>query len=715
MVIKHDKHFTDVDSWAEIAEDDYCYECSKWIEATQDDCCPICESKLDYSDKWDSAETAKVATSDAPKINSYTGDIWNRGKSYVWGGGSWWNSGNTTHTGSTVSSMWGSWGGSSSQSQSDAARMLKHKRHLDSLCKVVDPTVSHVLDYSSGRSSYSDMRLGRIYIDGTMLKDSDDNLDITAGLAIHEKLHLIHSKPLIQWEKDYRYKNDLSQMEGKLLHSIANSIEDEYIEKQLGKSNAGFVTYIEAVKKHYFDTKMEGRLEDDDDTPFIDILNTLLAFIRWPNNLSAERKKKHAKHIQFFARALAKGLDSRDDTYHCISVIYQYLRKVAEAMAKDDDSLEDKINEKMESMREEMGDEGLTEGDWDKIEEAVTRDMTRRDARAEALSKILSHSDIDGLTKIVDWSADAQDSPLSKQFTSKLKDLEDSDFSEEKLKDVALIYHNAKKVTWRRAMPTARDKERYTQESKLMKKVTTQLKRKIDLYGNTQTHIIRNQKRGKIDKRMLHRIPVGRQDLFKVDIQQDDKPLDVCILVDESGSMGYDKMDMARQSTIAIKEALHDNPKLNLWVYGHTADGHDEWHSDKLSTNLTEYWSPTMKDRPMALGSMQARYENRDGTAIHAASLRVKKESQQPMSNKLMIVISDGQPAAYGYGGMDGRAHVKKVVKHLESQGWSVIQVGIRGADTYAQAEMFSNHIFVDKLYDLAPKIGKIIRKVIKV
>ena len=40
-----------------------------------------------------------------------------------------------------------------------------------------------------------------------------------------------------------------------------------------------------------------------------------------------------------------------------------------------------------------------------------------------------------------------------------------------------------------------------------MKPITNSLKRKIDLYGNTQVLSIRNQKRGKLDKRMLHRIP----------------------------------------------------------------------------------------------------------------------------------------------------------------------------------------------------------------
>lgn len=297
MVIKHDPHYTDVDAWAEVTTDDYCYDCSKWIEATPEDCCPICETALDYGDKWESADTAKVAISEAPRINTMTGDVWNRAKGYVWGGGSGWWQGSTQATG-TVSSMWGSWGGSM-QTSTDAARMLKHKRHLDSLCKVVDPTVAHVLDYAKGETSYSDMNRGRIFIDGTMLKKSDDNLDITAGLAIHEKLHLIHSQPLLKWEKTYKYDKDLDYRQAELLHSIANMLEDEYIEKQLAKDNAGFVTYIEAVKKYYFDTKIESRLQDQDENPFMDILNTLLTFIRWPSHITAERKKKHAKHLQF--------------------------------------------------------------------------------------------------------------------------------------------------------------------------------------------------------------------------------------------------------------------------------------------------------------------------------------------------------------------------------------------------------------------------------
>ena len=712
MVVEHGKHYTDIDKWADVADDDYCYDCSKWIEADEDDKCPICEAPLDYDDRFTTGATSKVAIRDSPSVSS-TGDMWGRSSSYTWGGGGWWQG----HSSGSTSGMWGSWG-SSYQDKDDASRLLKHKRHLDSLCKVVDPTVAHKLDYNYEGQNYSDLNRGLIRIDGSLLKKSDDNLDITAGLAIHEKLHLIHSKPLVKWEKKKSYEMKDSYEET-LLHTIANSVEDEYIEKQLAKDNAGFVTYISEVKKHFFKEKMEKKLVMQDDNPFMDILNTLLAFIRWPENMSSERKKRHAKHIRFFARALKNGLDSRENSLKCIEALFDYLKAIAEKLVKDKgsgDDLKKEIEKEMERMKKSMGDDGLSDEEWEKIKESITSDRERKHSRMSDVRKMIGHHDkFKELSEAVDYTLDAKSSALADEISKKIQDLEDSDYHETEMTEVGLIYKNQKKITWRKARPTSGQKIKYQAESKATKKTSNALKRKIDLYGNTQKYTIRNQKRGKIDKRMLHRIPLGRMDLFKNDIIEDDKPLDICILVDESGSMASWKMEMARQSAIATKEALHDNPKLNLWVFGHTADGEAGWHADRGSTNMTEYWGPSMKDRPMAMGAMKARYENRDGMAIWAAAERVAKESEQPMSNKLMIIYSDGQPAADRYGGYEAMSHVRKVVNHLESKGWAIIQVGISGADKYAQQKMFNNHIMVSNIDDLAPAVSKIIRRVIKV
>ena len=178
-------------------------------------------------------------------------DVWNRSKSgYTWGSGTgWWAGGIGTAT--SMSSMWST---NTYDHHSTAQRLLKHKNAMDSLCKVVDPTVKHTLEFASANGAgYTDMLRGHIVIDGKLIQSNDNKLDVVSGLAIHEKLHVIHSKPLHRWQKsDDAYLLAKTHAEKSLLHSIANIVEDEYIERQLAKTCAGYVHYIEACKEHYF-------------------------------------------------------------------------------------------------------------------------------------------------------------------------------------------------------------------------------------------------------------------------------------------------------------------------------------------------------------------------------------------------------------------------------------------------------------------------------
>jgi len=563
------------------------------------------------------------------------------------------------------------------------------------------------------------MKTGRIIIDGTLLQKDDDKLDVVAGLSIHEKLHLVHTQPLTKWEKKYAYDNGLDSNQLELLHSIGNSVEDEYIEKQLSKDCAGFVKYIVATKDYYFNEKVKDMLEKPTDNPYLDLMNTLLALIRYPENINTDRKKRHAKHIQFFARALANALDSRENVLKAIETLYTYMNKVADKMAeKHGDDMKSEAGERMKELRDKLGDAELSDDDWKEIEDKVKRDMKKKHERDSPLEKLLASrkdkkgfKNICGATEYKPDSADT-DTMIDGDLVEALKEMEDTDYHETTLGKSEVIDKRATKITWRTALSDDYAKGVYSRDSNSMKSQTNQLKKKIQLYGNRDKFTIRNQKRGKLDKRMLHRIPMDRRDIFHTTIVKEDKPLDVCLLVDESGSMGSLMTD-ARRSCISVKEALEDNTMLDLWVMGHTADGADGWHKDPRSTNMTIYHSPSIKDRMHALGSMRARYENRDGNAILSAAQRVKEESSSPMSNKLMIIFSDGSPAAIGYGGQGGIDHVSKVVKGLEAKGWSIIQVGFGGA--HFQERMFTNHMYVDNMQNLSGKISKIIRKVIKV
>ena len=711
-----------VDSWAEVDEDEYCYQCADFVIPDKTGHCPDCLEYIAYGDEYSTASTSTTTVADAPSISS-DGDMWGRSKSYTWGKGtSWWNKSSSSSGG--VSSMWGSWSGgyNSTTKTNDAARMLKHKNHLDSLCKVVDPTVKHSLSFAYKGMSYSDMEKGNIVVDGKMLKDSDDNLDITAGLAIHEKLHLIHTKPILKWEKEYVYQNQLDSFQGDLLHSIVNTIEDEYIEKQLAKDSAGFVTYINSTKDYYFNEKQQEdkySISEVHKNPYIDLLNTLLAFVRYPSQIDDNRKKRHAKHIRFFGRALKNGLDSRENTIECCRTLYEYLSVIADKMYDDgeiSDKHKEELNEKMQELHDKLGDD-IPQEVYDKIREKMEKDFEEDMGRKSSIEKVLQMEDgLEALKELLKMLKYSPEGMIDEDLHKEIEELEETDYEEFELELGKVIDKAQKKITWRKAKPREFERNRYTRGVAKMRPAINSLKKKINLYGNTEKHIIRNQKRGKLDKRNLHRIPLDRKDLFKIDMIREDKPLDVCLLVDESGSMGS-CMEEARNTCIAVKEALVENDKLDLWVFGHTADGESGWHSDEGSTNMTTYWSPSMKDRPMAMGSMEAKYENRDGNAILAAAEKVKMESKEPTSNKLMIIFSDGSPAAMDYGGHNGRKHVKKCVKFAETQGWSIIQVGF--GDDYrlekVQGDMFDNHIFIKDTSQIGTKVSKIIRKVLRV
>ena len=702
-----------VDSWASAEDDDdFCYGCDDWTEDDGHGNCKDCGNKYSTVDPFISPKTAKVYSSPAPSVSSH-GDVWNRGGGYTWGTGtSWWGGGSGSYT-----SMWG---GGWSQSNTDReARMLKHKRHLDSICKVVDPIVKHVLNFATDKS-YSNMGNGQIYVDGSLLRDNDDKLDVVAGLSIHEKLHLVHTPPLVKWEKDMRFKHSMSGPQSKLLHNIGNIIEDEYIESQLAKTHAGYVDYIMKVKEHYF--AEHGEKIDGAKNEFGDVLNTLLAMVRYPEAITPERRKKHAQHIRFFARVLKDALTNRENTLVAIETLYDYMYQLAEKEAKKSESLDEEammeramknLDDILSSYEERGVSDELSDKDvesmLDRLLQSEKESAKRHDRHGP--HRVIRQGLEDSPTELVDYER-AMDS-ISASLDKAIRDLEDSDYSEEDLKDKALGLRRGTKITWKNVRADDIGINEYKEGTERMKPSISTLKKRIQLYGDTKVHTIRNQTRGRLDKKMLHKIPLGRSDLFKNVIIDEDKPLDVCLLVDESGSMGYGKMRHARDCAIALRESLKDNQALNLWVFGHTADGY-EWN-DKGTTNMSVYWSPTYQADLKAMGSMRARSENRDGMALLSSAERVKAESPSKGSNKLMIVISDGEPSADRYRGETGTTHTKKVVKHLEGQGWNIIQIGIQGAREWRMKEMFTNYIYLDDETQLANKVSKVIRKVIKV
>ena len=599
--------------------------------------------------------------------------------------------------------------------------MMKHKNHLDGLAKIVDPTIKHELDYATVKQSYCDMEQAVIRVDGSLILENDDKLDVVAGLAIHEKLHLVHSKPLMKHIK--RKRHPISREHGDwgfdLYKSVCNLIEDEYIEKQLPKTCPGYVSYISAVKDHYWKKKSEEMQECDE--PFGDLMQTIMLFVRYPSSLQAPQKRRWNNDLRIVGDILKKdGLD-REGRLTAMDKLWKHLIQRAKQLGYDEETsfesmygehIGDKTDEYEKDFRKKYG-ERLSE---EEIKEYIDRFRAslEDEKRGEySTSKSPIHRAMEAIGEkvrkiIAELTGEAEKGTISEDLAKKIKELIEEDYSEYEMDSCDAI-RGQKKITWQKVSPDQSERNIYTNERKEMRGIIGKLKRKIQLYGNPMKLSIFNQKRGKLNKRVLHRIPAGRDDVFKITTVNEDKQLDVCLLVDESGSMSGNEITLARQSCIAVKEALQDNGKLNLWVFGHTAD-----QNQRLATEMYEYASPTMQDGPLACGAMRARYENRDGNAIYASAERVRQQSDHPSAQKLMIIFSDGAPSADGYRGSLATKHTRRMVQKVESMGFSVIQVGFGGYASSWQHKMFTHAIAVGDIDQMPKQIGKILMKVMK-
>lgn len=192
----------------------------------------------------------------------------------------------------------------------------------------------------------------------------------------------------------------------------------------------------------------------------------------------------------------------------------------------------------------------------------------------------------------------------------------------------------------------------------------------------------------------------------------------VGLLLDQSGSMGGYKIDAAKEVLICLLEGLKTYKTIKTVVMGHTAQYGRYYMSPadrkayKLPPNpvdIIPYITPEGGDNRHLLANANALANNLDGVAIsHLASvLQTVKE----VDNRILFVISDGQPSGDAYNGADALSHVRKSVEDARKKGIRVFGIGI--ADAYSirvgdQMYGANNHVI---LKDVESSLRLLVRK----
>ena len=173
------------------------------------------------------------------------------------------------------------------------------------------------------------------------------------------------------------------------------------------------------------------------------------------------------------------------------------------------------------------------------------------------------------------------------------------------------------------------------------------------------------------------------------------------LVVDISGSMCGRNISVAREATIGLCEVFA-RLKIPTKVMAFTADTqrYDVVHYHYLN------WHNTHSER-LKLLQMNAYANNFDGYSIRYAG---KEIARRPEEHKIIIVISDGQPACQYYYRGNGITDTTNAIREA-SKNATVIGVAI-DADAEVLYKMYGKHfIYIKRIDELFSQLGQQIRK----
>ncbi|MDD2268938.1 MAG: nitric oxide reductase activation protein NorD [Eubacteriales bacterium] len=180
--------------------------------------------------------------------------------------------------------------------------------------------------------------------------------------------------------------------------------------------------------------------------------------------------------------------------------------------------------------------------------------------------------------------------------------------------------------------------------------------------------------------------------------------LAVALRVDESGSMGgCERAVTARAAAVTLWEFCKEC-HVPIAIYGDTASS----NPDVTIIAYADYDKPDDNDRYRLMG-IQSRSGNRDGAAIQYVAERLLKTDADV---KLMIIISDGQPAASGYSGSAAEEDMKHIVRDYSRKGITFLAAAI-GSDKDAIKRIYGADRFLDitNLKELPKNLTMIVKR----
>lgn len=517
-------------------------------------------------------------------------------------------------------------------------------------------------DESSSYSDYfseekRDNSERRIAVPSKIFDSTEDNetkINAFCGFGLHEAAHLRYTYLRV-------YLNFLSFIsgkytfeEGEIIKIFINLLEDNRVEDLLLTERPGFQDFIDCAKSYNSKT-LEEKLNIMRERKLILFFKTLIGILRFPGLIEEEVLEEYSE-------------------------VY---KEVQEKITPYPENLKD-ICSVSESIFKIIKEKKLSD-----IDPAELKKILFLINDTESITSIMYGVDLDSGRKI-------DKSKVSRLLSSK-------DSLTMKILEGTVERGDSDKVFFEKPKG---DRNDYLRDVRAVQKYVPRLKKILTGTDKNYDFNIQGCRSGILDTTKLAEAYQGVPQVYLRQGHVRTNKSTICVLIDESGSMGGKKEILARQAAILLNETFGKSLGVDLYIYGHTADIGSVGY-----INLSVYREGSHYNPKFSLSKSCAKSQNRDGDAILEVAKRVRKFTKE---NCIMFVISDGSPCANGYGGIPAIKDTAAKVKEAEKLGFGIIQISIDAV--YGVEDMFDTYIDIGYNLEEMPKLlNEIVKtKVIK-
>lgn len=217
--------------------------------------------------------------------------------------------------------------------------------------------------------------------------------------------------------------------------------------------------------------------------------------------------------------------------------------------------------------------------------------------------------------------------------------------------------------------------------------------------GGKQTSLLMGRR---LDSHALFR--TDSRVFYKNALPNEMPALCVGLLLDESGSMSWNDRATYARATAIILYDFCQALGIPITVYGHSTSGGVDLYS------YAEFDAIDQNDRYRMM-DISARGSNRDGAALRFVAEHLV---HRPEDIKLLMLVSDGQPADSGYGGTAAEEDLRGIKHEYQRKGILFVAAAI-GADKENIERIYGDaYLDITDLTKLPVKLAGIIKRYIR-